>query len=610
MDGFAPEPPRDLMDEPIEAGSRLIIIGGADRGQEFVLGDGDTSLGRGLDNDIVLADIAVSRKHTLVCREGGRFVVRDLGSGNGTLVNGQRMETQVLADGDQIELGNTLLRFVSAGEIVPETGEVFAPETGELIDEGRGGFDLPPESVAEATPTADEALIAPPVRTEPRRRGTRRPLKLLIYGGAVVVVLLVAMLGIKLLINRNRAPAPADQQVARSAAASRHFDRGRRFLVTRDWEKARDEFIRVYALAPGFEHAKRYVKQASAEMRARAAVEGAKQALSERAYDRARAKLAEVPSTSVYATEVPELKRRADDKQLSELIASAGEQRNRGEVEAALKAVELGLQIAPADQRFKQLHAELTQELDVAQGKSTGASRRAARGKVRVARTGTRKVSATAGGRRRSPRVIRRRQASRDATIGKAMTLYERSEWEAAVVVLRSGEETLEGAAKKRASRLASDINKVASYTKRAQASQTTNSSKAMRYYQLAMELDKRISGGHHKGFFRKRLYKVARMQAIGSASTGRYTAAYRALEVAKRHGTADAQLEKVSATLEKKAMELFTKGYTLRRTNPVQARQTWQRVLHMVPPNSDAYQKAYEWLNRSGPSYQDEDED
>ena len=80
---------------PYTSGPKMLIIGGNNRGREFPLNTGgDTTIGRGVDNHIILADIAVSRKHTLICFEGGQFVVRDLGSGNGTLVNGRRVDSQ------------------------------------------------------------------------------------------------------------------------------------------------------------------------------------------------------------------------------------------------------------------------------------------------------------------------------------------------------------------------------------------------------------------------------------------------------------------------------------------------------------------------------------
>ncbi len=89
----------------------LHIIGGNDRGKQFELNKPENRIGRGTDQDVVLADIAVSRRHVTIVMEGQRWRLKDLGSGNGSLVNGQRSDSVILNDGDQIEIGNTLMRF-------------------------------------------------------------------------------------------------------------------------------------------------------------------------------------------------------------------------------------------------------------------------------------------------------------------------------------------------------------------------------------------------------------------------------------------------------------------------------------------------------------------
>ena len=93
--------------------ARMIITHGNDKGQEveIIPGKGYT-IGRAIDNDIVLTDIAVSRKHFDLRHENGAWVLADRGSGNGTLVNGN-LEDQpfMLANGDLIEIGNTTFRF-------------------------------------------------------------------------------------------------------------------------------------------------------------------------------------------------------------------------------------------------------------------------------------------------------------------------------------------------------------------------------------------------------------------------------------------------------------------------------------------------------------------
>src|SRR5438477_9222996 len=89
----------------------LHVIGGNDRGKQHEMSRMITQLGRGADQDLVLADIAVSRRHVKILLTPSGYRLQDLGSGNGSLVNGKRVEEAQLFDGDQIEIGNSLLRF-------------------------------------------------------------------------------------------------------------------------------------------------------------------------------------------------------------------------------------------------------------------------------------------------------------------------------------------------------------------------------------------------------------------------------------------------------------------------------------------------------------------
>jgi pSer/pThr/pTyr-binding forkhead associated (FHA) protein len=92
---------------------RLVITQGNDVGQEFEMRPGKSyTIGRAIDNDVVLTDIAVSRKHFDLRFEDNAWVIVDRGSGNGTVVNGNLEDNPfMLAHGDSIEIGNTVFRF-------------------------------------------------------------------------------------------------------------------------------------------------------------------------------------------------------------------------------------------------------------------------------------------------------------------------------------------------------------------------------------------------------------------------------------------------------------------------------------------------------------------
>lgn len=80
-------------------------------GQRFVLDDEPVRIGRHPESEIVLADPKASRHHAEVRAHGDGFVLRDLGSTNGTKVNGLPVGEHALVDGDDIAFGATHLRF-------------------------------------------------------------------------------------------------------------------------------------------------------------------------------------------------------------------------------------------------------------------------------------------------------------------------------------------------------------------------------------------------------------------------------------------------------------------------------------------------------------------
>jgi len=114
-----------------------------------------TTIGRAEDNDIVVDDRWVSRYHAQVRREGGRYVIVDQDSKNGTLVNGKRVSSPtVLADGDQFQVTPLIkLTFVDYGSTAPLPGEAHA--SGLLLDRDkrqvwvRGRLLTPPLSYVQ-----------------------------------------------------------------------------------------------------------------------------------------------------------------------------------------------------------------------------------------------------------------------------------------------------------------------------------------------------------------------------------------------------------------------------------------------------------------------------
>ncbi|MBI2346357.1 MAG: sigma 54-interacting transcriptional regulator [Deltaproteobacteria bacterium] len=97
---------------------QIIVIDGLDKGKKLTLHKTTTSLGKREDNDFVLADKTVSRNHLEIEYTADCFLLKDLGSTNGTLLNGNRVKEAYLAPGDVIKLGNSRIEFRAFDEKV------------------------------------------------------------------------------------------------------------------------------------------------------------------------------------------------------------------------------------------------------------------------------------------------------------------------------------------------------------------------------------------------------------------------------------------------------------------------------------------------------------
>jgi two-component system NtrC family sensor kinase len=113
----------------------LFVIQGRDQGTRFQLEDTIHSIGRTHSHSIRLHDTEVSRNHAEIVRRGDTYQVRDLGSSNGTFVNGRAINERDLVTGDQIQIGRTTLLYTGFNE--------------ERIEDLAGKVDIVPRAIVD-----------------------------------------------------------------------------------------------------------------------------------------------------------------------------------------------------------------------------------------------------------------------------------------------------------------------------------------------------------------------------------------------------------------------------------------------------------------------------
>lgn len=157
---------------------RLVMRSGPNVGQEFLLESNEIIIGRDTQSDVVVNDTEVSRRHSRLFLQGRGYVLEDLGSTNGTFVNGQRlMGPHLLIPGEYISLGG-------------QTGFVFEAvqfdsDATRVASTIRPPVDKPVSVPQAYSPIQEAAQPIPPVQPSPVQPISSLPVHQETYSGQV-----------------------------------------------------------------------------------------------------------------------------------------------------------------------------------------------------------------------------------------------------------------------------------------------------------------------------------------------------------------------------------------------------------------------------------------
>ncbi len=223
----------------------LSVVGGEHEGGRYPLHGDDLTLGRGTDNDLVLPDIAVSRKHLRLISTATGWHFRDLGSGNGTRLNGRVSDEGDLEDGDQIEVGNSVLEYLA----------VDRPPGKARSRSRRSSGPLRPAPADMESPLEGRKTQAADLRVY-RKARSRTGARVALWAAlAASVVLTLAVVTASWLTYRDSADS------AGHSAGLTHYRRGATAFQRGDWEGSLREFRRASAADPTLADADRAVRE-------------------------------------------------------------------------------------------------------------------------------------------------------------------------------------------------------------------------------------------------------------------------------------------------------------------------------------------------------------
>jgi pSer/pThr/pTyr-binding forkhead associated (FHA) protein len=138
--------------------SQLVMRTGPNPGKTFTLNKPEMYIGRDISNDIVINDAEVSRKHVRFIAQGDQYVIEDLGSTNGTFINGQRIAgPHALSSGESIQMGENVVLVFETMAYDPDSTAVMTPREAATMDTGSEEPPVMPEPEPEPFPAATMA---------------------------------------------------------------------------------------------------------------------------------------------------------------------------------------------------------------------------------------------------------------------------------------------------------------------------------------------------------------------------------------------------------------------------------------------------------------------
>ncbi len=284
------------------SGPKISVTGGPKTGEEFSLEEAEYVVGRSQDNPICIPDTSVSRKHIMLRRVGSGWTVSDLGSGNGTLVNGEPISDEtVLANGDVITMGDTELTFSDTANATMMVAVTPSPSRPRPAASGAAGRPRP-ERVRPGRGPMVKAV-------DPNAQKKK---KLAIAAGALV--LLLAAAGLVLIRKQQDAVAAEHEAEAMAVAAERKqvgavFQDAKNLIREGRWADAKERLLELQQMAPDMGALKDYLERVEKEIPNQEHLSAAQTALQAKKLAEAKTALDKVtPDTQMYE-QVIKLKR-------------------------------------------------------------------------------------------------------------------------------------------------------------------------------------------------------------------------------------------------------------------------------------------------------------
>lgn len=519
-------------------------------------------IGRASDNPVSIPDTSVSRKHALVRKTADGWAVSDLGSGNGTLLNGEAVADETpLSEGDVITLGDTELRFSSGGGAPVRARAAEAADDGALaprrapVRTARNGGAIE-RSTGRGRPVRTSRMAEDPLVV----RARRRKLMLIALGATfVLVALIVGGKAIKIKIDTaNTAKAAA--AAAHEREMSELFAEAKGLVRVGKWTEARERLAALRDADPEWQQMSQvesYLARADEEIPNQRLLELATQQTTAGELGKASATLAKVKTST--QEDALEAARTALDAKVTERLAEA---RQIAQAAATTRDV----------QELERLKAIVEDILVVREG-----DREAAELKQQAEAAINRIKNPTQAPVRPDTPWIEVQQRYKSGDVAGALSFAQACAGKFA-----------------QCRKLETDMREFETKSKRLE---DLSENELIALY----ELDKTIAGGSSSDVSRSLRTQLVSKLFVKASQMKTMNRWAQAIEFARRVLQADpghVGAQSLITEGRSQAHEIYLRGYQLKETNPDEAVRLFKEVIAMTPADDENNQKARARIN------------
>jgi len=530
------------------SGPKLVVTAGPKEGEEFGLEDDEYVIGRSTDNPICIQDSSVSRKHIALRRVGNGWTVSDLGSGNGTLVNGEQITDEtVLANGDVITMGDTEVTFTDVSNATMMVD--ITASAGRARPAAGGGVPVRPGRPERVRPGRA-------VKKEVDPAAQRKKKVLLAFASMLVVVAAAGLFVIQMGKDeeRRRIIAEQTQQAELRKMLATMFQEAKNHIREGRYTEAKAKLLELQGQAADYPGLQDYLQQVDKEIPNQEHLKAAQAALTEKKLALAKSEVDKITAETTMFEQVNQLKRGLQDASDAQ-VKEARTLLDNKQLDQAKAITDDVLAIFPESRDAKLINEEA----------------------VRLIRI-------------------------RDTPVAPPPPPPTAPPWEQASARFVDGD--LSGAvalanacvSKPKCKELLKDMTEFGNLYKKMEDLDAKGLARLL-------SLDKQISGSRGQSKMAKNAGTRAANIFYKSASAARAAGQYaRAVDYARKTIQADpghAGASNILTELRQKAKEQYLQAYAMKDGNPEDAAKMFREVIAMTPPDDETHQKAQTWLDK-----------